>query len=69
MIVGHKTGTGDYNKSGQLIAINDAGFIVFPDGRRYTLVVFVKNSQENPEYTEVIIAHISEMVYQAFSKP
>lgn len=69
VIVGHKTGTGDYNKSGQLIAINDAGFIVFPDGRRYTLVVFVKNSQENPEHTEVIIAHISEMVYQAFSKP
>lgn len=27
--VGHKTGTGDYNKSGQLIAINDAGFVLF----------------------------------------
>lgn len=67
--VGHKTGTGDYNKSGQLIAINDAGFVLFPDGRHYTLVVFVKNSQESPEHTEAIISHISEMVYQAFSKP
>lgn len=67
--VGHKTGTGDYNKSGQLIAINDAGFVQFPDGHHYTLVVFVKNSQESPEHTEAIISHISEMVYQAFSKP
>lgn len=67
--IGHKTGTGDYNKSGQLIAINDAGFVLLPDGHHYTLVVFVKNSQESPEHTEAIIAHISKMVYQAFSKP
>lgn len=67
--VGHKTGTGDRNASGQLIAINDAGFVQFPNGHRYTLVVFVKDSQESMEDTEAIIAQISEMVYQAFSKP
>ena len=67
--VGHKTGTGDRNASGQLIAINDAGFVQFPNGHRYILVVFVKDSQESMEDTEAIIAQISEMVYQAFSKP
>lgn len=66
--VGHKTGTGDRNTSGQLIAINDAGFVQFPNGHRYTLVVFVKDSQESMEDTEAIIAQMSEMVYQAFSK-
>lgn len=67
--VGHKTGTGDRNASEQLIAINDAGFVQFPNGHRYTLVVFVKDSQESMEDTEAIIAQISEMVYQAFSNP
>lgn len=67
--VGHKTGTGDYNASGQLMAINDAGFVQLPNGHRYTLVVFVKDSQESMEHTEAIIAQISDMVYQAFTKP
>ena len=67
--VGHKTGTGDRNASGQLIAINDAGFVQFPNGHRYILVVFVKDSQKSMEDTEAIIAQISEMVYQTFSKP
>lgn len=67
--IGHKTGTGDRNTSGQLIAINDAGFVQLPNGYRYTLVVFVKDSQESMEHTEAIIARISEMVYQALSKP
>lgn len=67
--VGHKTGTSDYNASGQLMAINDAGFVQLPNGHRYTLVVFVKDSQESMEHTEAIIAQISDMVYQAFTKP
>ena len=67
--VGHKTGTGDRNASGQLIAINDAGFVQFPNGHRYTLVVFVKDSQESMEDTEAIIAQISEMVYQPSPSP
>lgn len=67
--IGHKTGTGDRNASGQLIAINDTGFVQLPNGHCYTLVVFVKNSQESMEHTEAIIARISEMVYQALSKP
>ena len=41
-IIGHKTGTGDRNPRGQIIGINDAGFVVLPNGQRYTIAVFVK---------------------------
>ena len=62
--IAHKTGTGDRNAAGALIGINDAGVVFLPDGRRYTLVVFVKDSLESMEETEQIIADVSEIVYR-----
>lgn len=63
-VIGHKTGTGDINAEGQLIGINDVGFIYLPDGQRYTIAVFVKNSEESAPATAQIIADISQVVYQ-----
>lgn len=63
-IIGHKTGTGDRNPRGQIIGINDAGFVILPNGQRYTIAVFVKDSEETPEATAQIIADISETVYR-----
>ncbi|WP_018709496.1 class A beta-lactamase [Phocaeicola barnesiae] len=62
--IAHKTGTGDKNAAGALIGINDAGMVFLPDGRRYTLVVFVKDSWESMEKTEQLIADVSEIVYR-----
>lgn len=62
--IAHKTGTGDKNAAGAIIGINDAGMVFLPDGRRYTLVVFVKDSWESMEETERIIAEVSEIVYR-----
>lgn len=62
--IAHKTGTGDRSAAGSLIGINDAGVVFLPDGRRYTLVVFVKDSLESMEETEQIIADVSEIVYR-----
>lgn len=62
-VIGHKTGTGDRNADGQIIGINDAGFVLLPDGRRYTLVVFVKDSEESASDTVAIIAEVSRAVY------
>lgn len=62
--IGHKTGTGDRNAHGQIIGINDAGFVILPNGQRYTIAVFVKDSEETPETTAQIIAEISEAVYR-----
>lgn len=63
-VIGHKTGTGDRNANGQLIGTNDIGFVFLPDGQRYTIAVFIKNSEENPEVNAQIIADLSRIVYQ-----
>ena len=65
--IAHKTGTGDRNKRGEIIGLNDAGFVLLPDGQHYSLAVFVKNSKESDQDTERIIATISERVYQYIS--
>ena len=62
--IGHKTGTGDRNAEGKLIGTNDIGFVFLPDGSRYTIAVFVKDSSETPEATAKIIADISQAVYE-----
>lgn len=67
--IGHKTGTSDQNEKGEWIAINDAGFILLPDGRRYSIAVFVKHSKLSLQKTEAIIARISTAVYQHLSAP
>lgn len=63
--IGHKTGTGDRNAKGQWIGVNDAGFVRLPDGRHYTLVVLVKDSEASLEETSRYIADISALVYQS----
>ena len=66
-VIGHKTGTGDKNSDGRYIGINDIGFIYLPNGDRYLIAVFVKDSAENYETTEKIIAEISSIVYKNIS--
>lgn len=63
-VIGHKTGTGDRNDEGRLIGTNDAGFVRLPNGKRYTIAVFVKDSAESAEATSKIIADISQAVFQ-----
>ena len=43
--IGHKTGTSDKNERGEYIGINDIGFVILPDGNRYVVAVFVKDSK------------------------
>ena len=62
--VGHKTGTGDRNAKGQQIGCNDIGFVLLPDGRIYSIAVFVKDSEENSQANSKIIADISCIVYE-----
>lgn len=66
-IIGHKTGTGDKNSDGRYIGINDIGFIDLPNGDRYLIAVLVKDSAEDYETTERIIAEISSIVYKNIS--
>ena len=63
IVVGHKTGTGDRNDHGRIIGCNDIGFVMLPNGHRYTIAVFVKDSAESESDTSRIIADISAAVY------
>lgn len=63
-VIGHKTGTGDRNEKGEIIGCNDVGFILLPDGRHYTLAVFICNSSESDDTNTQIISDISAAVYQ-----
>lgn len=65
--IGHKTGTGGKNTRGEIIGVNDIGFVTLPDGQHYSIVVFIKDSTETLEHTENKIALISNMVYTAVS--
>lgn len=73
-IIGHKTGTGDKNKYGQIIGTNDIGFVVLPDHNEnnlkvsYCLAIFIKDSQETSEKNAQLMAKISELAYKYFTQ-
>lgn len=64
--IAHKTGTGDKNSQGRIMAINDAGYVFRPDGTGYALSVFIADSAYDMAGTAKIIADISEIVYNSF---
>ena len=67
-IIGHKTGSSDRTSEGIKTADNDAGFVILPDGRKYYIAVLIMESQETDRENAAIIARISRIVYDYFSK-
>lgn len=67
-IVAHKTGSSDRNAEGLNAAENDIAIIQLPDGRCYSLAVFVADSMEDFDTNCRIIADISKTVYDHISK-
>lgn len=63
--IGHKTGSGDRDDNGRLAASNDVAFITLPDGRHYSLAVFVKDFDGTDAEAAATIARISEAVIKA----
>ncbi|MFR6429750.1 MAG: class A beta-lactamase, partial [Parabacteroides merdae] len=49
---------------GQQRGCNDIGFVLLPDGRTYSIAVFVKDSEESFAENSKIIADISRIVYE-----
>ena len=60
--LGHKTGTSDRDAQGRLMALNDAGFVLLPDGRHYTIAVFIMDSRASDAETEALVADLSACV-------
>lgn len=61
--IAHKTGSGYINERGQLIAHNDAAYVMLPDGTSYSIAVFVKDFAGNEKEASQIISRISSAVY------
>lgn len=68
IIISHKTGSSDPNKKGQIIGTNDIGFVILPQGHHYCIAVFVKDSKEDNQTNEQIIATVSRIVYEHMQK-
>lgn len=64
VVCGHKTGTGDKNGKGEIIGINDVGYVYLPDGRRYVIAVFIRDSHYDMATTSRFIGDISKIVYK-----
>lgn len=63
-VIGHKTGTGDRNAAGCLIGVNDIGYVRLPNGRVYTIAVFVKDAEGSIEEAAAVIAEISARIFR-----
>lgn len=60
----HKTGTGYVKDDGTIVAVNDIGFVILPNGKHYSIAVFCKDSKLSSEKTEELIAEISRLTYE-----
>lgn len=60
----HRTGSGYVNERGEVVAVNDGGRVSLPDGRSYSVAVFVKDYAGPQEDAEAVIARISEAIYR-----
>lgn len=66
--VAHKTGSSGKNNQGLTIAENDIGIITLPNGKHYTISVFVSDSMESEATNTKIVADISKIVFDYFTK-
>ncbi|ULQ61004.1 class A beta-lactamase, subclass A2 [Brucepastera parasyntrophica] len=62
-VVAHKTGTSGTSKDGVTAAINDIGIVVLPNGKHFTISVFVSDSKENNAVNEKIISDVSKLAW------
>lgn len=65
--VAHKTGTSG-TRNGITPGTNDIGIITLPNGKHFSIAVFVSDSRENSIVNERIIAEISKAVWDYYIK-
>ena len=68
VIMGHKTGSSSRTARGIKIADNDLAFVQLPDGKRYTIAVFVMDADEDDKTIAGIISRISRHVYDFYTR-
>nr|WP_025664718.1 class A beta-lactamase, subclass A2 [Aquimarina megaterium] len=66
-IVAHKTGwSGAHKKTGITAAVNNIGIVFLPNGKYFTISVFITESAESFETNEKMISDISKVTWDYF---
>ncbi len=68
VIVAHKSGMSDRNAKGLKAADNDIGIVMLPDGRHFTLAVFIADSMEDDKTNAATISSIAKLVWDFYTK-
>ncbi len=67
-VVAHKTGwSGKHKETGITAAVNNVGIVFLPDGKHFTISVFVTESKEDLDTNEKVIADISKAAWDFFT--
>ena len=66
--VAHKTGSSGKDEKGLTVAENDIGIITLSNGKHYALSVFVSDSMESEATNTKMVADVSKIVFDYFSK-
>jgi beta-lactamase class A len=67
-VVAHKTGSSGADSTGTIIALNDVGIVTLPNGKHLAIAVLVGNSKASADETAKIIATVSKMVWEEFTR-
>ncbi len=62
-VFAHRTGSGYINDRGEVVAVNDGGYVLIPGGGAYTIVVMVKDFAGPQADADKLIAEVSRRVY------
>lgn len=65
--VAHKTGSGLRDAQGVAAADNDIGIVFLPDGRAYSVAVFIADSPRSDRSNAAVIAAASRRIYDYFA--
>ena len=66
-VVAHKTGwSGRHKETGITAAVNNVGIVFLPNGKYFTISVFVTDSKEDFETNEKIVADIAKAAWDYF---
>lgn len=67
-LVAHKTGSSGTNDEGVTAATNDVGIVTTPNGRHFAIVAFISDHKGTTAYGELIIAQLSRIAWDHFSR-
>ncbi len=66
-VVTHKTGTSNTNDQGVNAATNDVGIVTLPNGKHFSIVVYVSMSKNHLDEREAVIAKIAKAAWNYYS--